>query len=72
MSIFRASHPEPCHKLYFDNYFAHIELLIELKSKNIWAVNTLHSDRMRFCILKKDDRASYDGAVEKNLMKRIV
>ena len=66
------------YKLYFDNYFTYIEPLIELKSKNIWAVGTLRSDHIRGCLLKsekylkKDGRGSYDGAVEKNSMIRIV
>ena len=51
---------------------------MNLNQKNIWAVGTLRSDRMRGCILKpekdlkKDGRGSYDGAVEKNSMIRIV
>ena len=66
------------YKLYFDKYFTYIELLIELKSKNIWAVGTLRGDSMRGCMLKsekhlkKDGRGSYDGAVKKNSMIRIV
>ena len=66
------------YKLYFDKPFTCIQLLIELKSKNIWAVGTLSSDHMRGCTLKsekdlkKDGRGSYDCAVEKNSLIRIV
>ena len=51
---------------------------MNLNQKNIWAVGTLRSDQMRGCILKsdkdlkKDGRGSYDSAVEKNSMIRIV
>ena len=66
------------YKPYFDNDFTYTKLLLELQSKIIWAAGTLRSHRMRGCILKSEkdlekySRGSYDGAVKKNSMIRIV
>lgn len=59
-------------KLFFDNYFTYMELLLKLKQYGFWAVGTLRSDRMRGCnvktekVLKKEGRGSFDGAFDRN------
>eukprot|EP00795_Rhopilema_esculentum_P009567 gene9567-17318_t len=60
------------YKLFFDNFFNYLELLVKLKEKKIWAIGTLRADRMRGCKLKsekelkKEGRGSLDGAVDFN------
>lgn len=60
-------------KLYFDNYFTYLELLIRLRKEGFWAVGTLRQDRMRGCKLKSEKelkklgRGSYDGAIDTDL-----
>lgn len=66
------------YKIYFDNYFTYIELLIKLKEHQFWAVGTLRKDRMRKCKLKgekelkKTGRGSFEGAIDKNSGTAIV
>ena len=59
------------YKLFFDNYFKFIELLVKLREQKIWAVETLRTDRRRTCKLKsekelKEGRGSFDGSVDLN------
>ena len=60
------------HKLYFDNYFTYLELLLKLKEQGFWAVGTPRLDRMRgyrFSSekeLRKAGRGSCDAAVNFN------
>ena len=60
------------YKLFFDNFFNYLELLVKLKEKKIWAIGTLRADRMHGCKLKsekelkKEGRGSLDGAVDFN------
>ena len=55
------------YKMYFDNWFASVQLVEMLKERGIWAVGTIRKDRMAGCQLKsdkemkKDGRGSYDN-----------
>ena len=59
------------HKLFFDNLFASPELLIQLKSMDIYAIGTLRQDRTRGCQLptesamRKEGRGTMCAFVEK-------
>ncbi|XP_015438099.1 PREDICTED: piggyBac transposable element-derived protein 3-like, partial [Dufourea novaeangliae] len=58
------------YKLYFDNWFTSISLMIALKEKGILAVGTIRSNRMKNCCLMnekelmKKGRGSYDFKFE--------
>lgn len=60
------------YKVYFDNYFTFLELLLKMKEWGIWAVGTMRQDCMRGCelkgekVLKKDRRGTFDAAVDLN------
>lgn len=55
------------YKMYFENWFASVQLVEMLKERGIWAVGTIRKDRMEGCQLKsdkemkKDGRGSYDN-----------
>ena len=59
-------------KIYFDNYFTYMELLIKLQEYRFWAVGTLRKDRMRNCSLKSEKDlkkigcGAFEGAVDRN------
>lgn len=58
------------YKLFFDNWFASISLMIALKEKGILAAATIRSNRMKNCCLTdekelmKEGRGSYDFKYE--------
>ena len=62
------------YKLYFDNYFSSIPLLIQLRQLNLWTVCTIRKNRTKGCdkfleketALKKRGRGSIDWRVEEN------
>ena len=59
-------------KLYFDNWFTSVSLLISLKEMGIFATGTVRRNRIRNCELlsdaefKKRGRGSYDMKCEIN------
>lgn len=65
-------------KIYFDNWFASLQLVDYLKQKGMWCVGTIRSDRMGKCPLlsevdlKKEGRGSYDWRVEVNSNMAVV
>ena len=60
------------YKLYFDNWFTSLELLIYLKNKGILATGTIRADRTKKCPLKtkqelkKEGRGSLDYKLDTN------
>ena len=60
------------YKVYFDNYFTFLELLLKLKEWGIWAVGTIRQYRMRRCelkgeeVLKNEGRGAFHAAVDLN------
>lgn len=59
-------------KLYFDNWFTFLELQLELRTRGIWSVGTIRSNRLRGCNLKSEKelketgRGSVDMSVDAN------
>ena len=65
--------PEDKHyKVYADNYFTSVPLIIELQKRGIDFVGTVRSNRMKGCTLKsekdlqKEGRGNFDSKVETN------
>ena len=62
------------YKVFFDNFFTSIQLIIDLKNDGIWAVGTIRKDRLKGAQhyllsekdLKKKGRGSSDHVVEAN------
>ena len=57
-----------CYKLYFGNYFTSIELLIEIKLKNVCAVGASHV-RLYIIIRKKIRKKMVEGLIMVQLKK---
>jgi len=68
----------PYHRVFFDNYFASIELLKYLRSREIHATCTIQSNRTRNCPLlcdkdlKRGGRGSFDYRVEESEQVTVV
>jgi len=51
-------------KMYFDNWFAFLELQLLLKSWNIWPVGTIRSNRLRWCSMKSENELKKGQGIE--------